>query len=64
MANQLLTDQSYSSGTTTTDLLDLRGYGRPWVTLLWQFEVPSGSGSNTLTIGALTVANWESETES
>ncbi len=61
--SQLITDLSVSA-TTTTGLLDLSGYSRPWILLTWQFEVPSGSGSNTLTIAASVVANPEVDSAS
>jgi hypothetical protein len=61
--SQLITDLSISA-TTTTGLLSLSGFSRPWITLLWQFDLPSGTGTNTLTIAASVVANWEADSAS
>lgn len=63
MASQLLTNQSISA-TTTTTLLDLTGFQRPWVLLLWQFELLSGAGANVMTISAVAPANWEADSSS
>lgn len=63
MARQLIADQLISA-TTTTNNLDLTGITVPWVVLLWQFELSSGSGSNYLTITGKVAANWEDDTAS
>lgn len=60
MARQLIADLSVSA-TTTTDLLRIDAGRRPWVLFAWQFETPSGSGSNYLTVTAKHVANPESD---
>lgn len=60
MARQVLSDQTYTA-TTTTGNISLQGFTRPWVLLLWQFELNGGSGSNAITIAGKVVANWESD---